>query len=97
MRLIDVDKITDRTICDYLGMRHASCLQDIREMLDNQPTIDEKEIIRKAFERVVKRLEESKVKRMFVGGRANGKSVKAGMNYGIVTAIEIVKEEGGIE
>ena len=50
----------------------------------NQPTLDEKEIIRKPFERVVERLEELKVNAF------NDESVI------ISDAIEIVKEECGI-
>lgn len=56
MRLIDVDAITDDEIISYLGIRYTSCKEDIRDMLDEQPTLDEKEIIRKAFERVIEQL-----------------------------------------
>lgn len=34
MRIIDVDKITDEDICMTLGVGHASCAFDIRELLD---------------------------------------------------------------
>ena len=40
MRLIDVDVITDHEIIDYLGIGYASCLPDVRDMLDEQPTIE---------------------------------------------------------
>lgn len=39
MRLIDVDKITNKDICTALGAISASCLPDIRLMLDEQPTV----------------------------------------------------------
>lgn len=38
MRLIDVDKITDYDICMALG-GNASCLPDIKQLLDEQPTV----------------------------------------------------------
>ena len=39
MRIIDVDKITDEDICMALGVAHASCVPDIRQLLDEQPTV----------------------------------------------------------
>ena len=84
MRLIDVDAITDDEIISYLGIRYASCKEDIRDMLDEQPTIDETEIIRKAFERVVDRLELLKYRHL----PSKTETIKK--------AIEIVKEECGI-
>ena len=39
MRIIDVDKITDDDICMALGAGNASCVPDIRELLDEQPTV----------------------------------------------------------
>ena len=86
MRLIDVDAITDDEIISYLGIRYASCKEDIRDMLDEQPTLDEKEIIRKAFERVVERLEEY---RNFEDNDSLDRQC-------IDRTIEILKEECGI-
>lgn len=40
MRLINADEITDHEIIDYLGIRYASCLPDIRDLLNEQPTIE---------------------------------------------------------
>lgn len=60
------------------------------EMVDVQPTLDEKEIIRKTFERVVERLEENIVitwEHDYLGGKKDA----------FMEAIEIIKEEGGIE
>lgn len=39
MRIIDVDKITDDDICMALGVGNASCAPDIRQLLDEQPTV----------------------------------------------------------
>lgn len=39
MRLIDVDKITNRDIRMALGVRNGSCLPGIRQLLDEQPTV----------------------------------------------------------
>lgn len=39
-RLIDAEAITDHEIIDYLGIRYASCLDDVRDMLNDQPTIE---------------------------------------------------------
>ena len=39
MRIIDVDKITDDDICMALGVGNASYAPDIRELLDEQPTV----------------------------------------------------------
>lgn len=69
------------------------------EMVDVQPTLDEKEIIRKSFERVVERLEEAK--RIAFLTLANTGNKMKDIVYDEVmaylnTAIEIVKEECGI-
>lgn len=39
MRIIDVDKITDDDICMALGVGNASCVLDIIQLLDEQPTV----------------------------------------------------------
>ena len=39
MRLIDVDKITNKDICMALGIKYASCASDVRDLLDEQPTV----------------------------------------------------------
>ena len=64
---------------------------EIVDLIKNQPTLDEKEIIRKAFERVVERLEE-RVQWYEVYGDCEGNSYRAYDH-----AIEIVKEECGID
>lgn len=46
-RLIDVDKITDKEISQYLGVKHASCTEDIRSLIDDHPTaFDVEEVVR---------------------------------------------------
>ena len=40
MRLIDVDEISNKDIRWALGVGHASCLPDIRQLLDDQPTVE---------------------------------------------------------
>lgn len=40
MRLIDADEISDNDICLALGLRNASSLPDIRQLLDDQPTAE---------------------------------------------------------
>ena len=37
MKLIDVDRITDEEIVDYLGIGYASCADDVRNLLADQP------------------------------------------------------------
>ena len=66
------------------------------EMVDAQPTVDEKEIIRKAFERVVERLEEQKQQSDRIYNELKD-SFYLGMIQSSDNAIEICKEEGGIE
>lgn len=39
MRLIDVDKITNKDIRMALGVGNGSCLPDIRQLLDEQSTV----------------------------------------------------------
>lgn len=40
MRLIDTDKISNRDIRLALGFRNLSALPDIRQLLDDQPTVE---------------------------------------------------------
>ena len=62
--------------------------ENAKQVIIEAPTLDEKEIIRKAFERVVKRLEELKN-----DCDCYGHLKKKGL---VDWAIEIVKEECGI-
>ena len=102
MRLIDVDAITDDEIISYLGIRYASCKEDIRDMLDEQPTLDETEIICKGFERVVERLEEEAKENDYTAwqfdddGTEYIKEKYEEIASAYREAIEIIKEECGI-
>ena len=64
---------------------------EIVDLIKNQPTLDEKEIIRKAFERVVERLEEE------ARNYKDGVLQKLYFETGVARSIQVVKEEGGIE
>lgn len=72
---------------------------EIIDIIDIQPTLDEKEIIRKPFERVVERLEETKM-RYFLSIANTGSEIMdfAYENVGdaLDEAIKILKEERGI-
>lgn len=62
-RLIDADAITDSEIIDYLGIRYASCFPDVRDMLNDQPTIeavqvDRNRIIDEFAQKAIERLED---------------------------------------
>lgn len=59
--------------------------------ISDLPTLDEKEIIRKAFERVVERLEEE------ARNYKDGVLQKLYFETGVARSIQVVKEEGGIE
>ena len=46
MRPIDADKITTKEICYYLGQAFASCEEEMRDMINNQPTVDAVPVVR---------------------------------------------------
>lgn len=85
-RLIDIEKITDDEIIDYLGSRYASCLDDVRNLLSDQPTAYNLEAVVRELEVVLtvhkKQYEEY------------GDYFSLGVVGGIKTAIEIVKRGG---
>lgn len=51
-KLIDAEAITDHEIIDYLGIRYASCLDDVRDMLNDQPTIEAAPVVHGEWENV---------------------------------------------
>lgn len=64
------------------------------KVVENQPTLDEKEIIRNAFERVVERLEEFTEQTYYKSVEGD---VQAGeRNKAYHKAISVVKEVGGL-
>lgn len=71
-------------------------INTIKRLLDDIDTLDEKEIIRKAFERVVEQLTESKehYRRLW---NKNQDDEDYGALSAYEDAIATVKEEGGIE
>ena len=69
---------------------------DVIDLVFEQPTIDETEIIRKAFERVVQRLEEARQKYQRLV-KEQGEKEDEVMNIHFRGMMNIVKEEGGIE
>lgn len=78
----------------HFGRRESVGLGEVVSTIEHQPTLDEKEIIRKAFERVVERLENC-VELTF------DKSVRGDLNAGqrnlaYHKALKILKEECGI-
>jgi hypothetical protein len=82
---------------------YAEHIQEHRyliHLVEKQPTLDEKEIIRKPFERVVERLEERKdhiMKEFVLADKAQEvKSESLNRINELDGAIEIVKEECGI-
>lgn len=69
---------------------------EIVDLIKSQPTVDEKEVIRKHFERVVERLKNRKADyEKDYKEYLDGEDLRKAMLLDV--AIEIVKEEGGIE
>ena len=85
--LIEILKKSEKENNHKSMIGYAEHIQEHRyliHLVEKQPTLDEKEIIRKAFERVVERLEEEK------------SDWNDDYNVPIKRAIEIVKEVSGI-
>ena len=87
----DVHKIRCQNgISEEVGHnRPLTDIANVYECINNQSTLDEKEIIRKAFERVLTRLEGKK------WGTSEWRDKWRDEIIG--ECIEVVKEEGGIE
>lgn len=97
------DYIRKQDVIDLInGLDSLPWEEETEEIVNGLPTLDEKEIIRKAFERVVERLEEDRLNEYsaraeYISGM-NGLS-KCYCDVRIETiekAIKIVKEECGI-
>ena len=73
---------------------------DLVEIIEHLPTLDEKEIIRKAFERVLERLEEKQTEYEKISEQKYFDMPQAcyykGYEEGYKGAIKIIKEECGI-
>lgn len=77
MRLIDVDEITDSEIANCLGAEYCSCVPDVRDMLNEQPTAREYRCIAAELDGNQMKLKEflekiytGKHVRIYVDGRA---------------------------
>ena len=82
----DEETETYKTICE--------CIDAVKE----QPTLDEKEIIRKPMERIVERLEVmADEANDAIGTELEHPQYYDGKEDGIQESISVVKEEGGIE
>lgn len=75
-----------------------------KQVIIEAPTISETEIIRKAFERVLERLEEkaintrrNAIEMSYTGRQEIVSELDYGMSMAYTNALKIVKEEGGIE
>ena len=97
MRLIDAEKI--KFICAFngtcmgTGEECKKCADYVCDFEDiqRQPTIDETEIIRKPMERIIERLKNLYPINPYPNPFSNGR------DYANGRAIQIVKEEGGME
>lgn len=102
--LISKSKLVDSLIC-CKGLGRYS-LEAVIKTIEEQPTVDEKEIIRKPIERIVERMDESTefLKDCTKYGNKNAeqqhKSYSTMMMYEVADLvddlIEIVREEGGV-
>lgn len=68
----------------------------IVRLIEEQPTLDEKEIIRKTVERIVERVENARQKYQRLV-KEQGEKEDEAMNIHFRGVMNIVKEEGGIE
>lgn len=90
MRLIDVDWIVDSDIANCLGAEYYSCVPDVRDMLNDQPTAYD-------VEAVVKELEDLKMSYFLTlanTGDADRDCAYLNTANAIDRAIEIVKRGG---
>lgn len=89
-RLIDADWIVDSDIANCLGAEYYSCVPDVRDMLNDQPTAYD-------VEKVVKELEDLKMRYYFTianTGDADKDCAYLNIANVIDKAIEIVKRGG---
>lgn len=93
-RLVDVDKITDKEISQYLGVKHASCTEDIRSLIDDQPTAFDVEDVIEQLNKELELADKEKL-RCAMENILQFDEAK-GYARGIACAIEIVKRGGRI-
>ena len=71
---------------------------NIKFAVEELPTLDEKEIIRKPMERILKRLGQKEELEVVAGEKGSLEDARLdGYVKGIKKAIEVVKKEGGVE
>lgn len=92
----------DKTIANTVSVECTVCHASSRMILCTEGDIEQKAIeawnTRKPMENIVERLEHFNEETFYrANGRANGKTLAYGYSQGIYKAIEIVKEEGGID
>ena len=71
-------------------------IEEVIEEIDRQPTLDEKEIIRKPMERIIERIENARQKYQRLC-KEQGEKEDEAMNIHFRGVMQIVKEEGGIQ
>ena len=90
MRLIDADRIVDSDIANCLGAAYYSCVPDVRDMLNDQPTAYD-------VEKVVRELRDLKLSYyMTIANTGDADKDCAYLNIAnaIDIAIEIIKRGG---
>lgn len=92
MRLIDADWIVDSDIANCLGAEYYSCVPDVRDMLNDQPTAYDVEAVVEQLNKELELADEEK-RRCTVENMLQFDETK-GYARGMATAIEIVKGGG---
>ena len=92
MRLIDADNIVDSDIANALGAEYYSCVPDIRDMLNDEPTAFDLDKIVNKLEKELELADNEKDRCL----RENKLQFDCAKGYaqGIAVAVEFVK--GGI-
>lgn len=92
MRLIDADCIVDSDIANCLGAEYCSCVPDVRDMLNDQPTAYDVEAVVEQLNKELELADEEK-RRCTVENMLQFDETK-GYARGMACAIEIVKRGG---
>lgn len=92
MRLIDADWIVDSDIANCLGAEYYSCVPDVKDMLNDQPTAYDVEKVIEQLNKEIELAEEEK-RRCTVENMLQFDEAK-GYARGIACAIEIDKRGG---
>lgn len=95
MRLIDADWIVDSDIANCLGAEYCSCVPDVRDMLNDQPTAYDVDNILMCLDGRAEDCRE-KGRRLEEAGMETASREMYAKAYSYEEAIEIVKG-GGVE